>query len=141
MHFARHFLLEANAEMGRQLTSFGAAAEAQLRGHQWRGNLRELRNAIRRAVVLCVGDQLDSLDVGHEPAAVQPATVASDPTLPLTERIRRATDALEAQILVEALESAGGNKAAAARQLQIDYTTLHRKLKRHNLLGAVARRP
>ena len=39
------------------------------------------------------------------------------------------------------MESSGGNKAAAARRLQIDYTTLHRKLKRHDLLGTVARRP
>lgn len=141
LHFARHFLLEANAEMGRQLTGFAAGAEAQLLGHSWHGNLRELRNAIRRAVVLCVGDSLDSLDLGDEVAMPQETVVTSDPSLPLTERIRRASDALEAQILVEAMESASGNKAAAARLLQIDYTTLHRKLKRHDLLGAVARRP
>ena len=51
----------------------------------------------------------------------------------LADRVRRATDQLEAQILVETIRECGGNKAKAARALQIDYTTLHRKLKRHNL--------
>ena len=58
----------------------------------------------------------------------------TDPDLSLTDRIKSATDALEARILGETLETTGGNKAAAARALQIDYTTMHRKLKRHGLL-------
>jgi len=55
--------------------------------------------------------------------------------LSLTERIRRASELLEASILRDTIEQLAGNKAAAARQLGIDYTTLHRKLKRHGLAG------
>ena len=49
------------------------------------------------------------------------------------ERVRRATEALEARILRDTLDASQGNKAAAARLLQIDYTTLHRKLKRYDI--------
>jgi transcriptional regulator of acetoin/glycerol metabolism len=47
--------------------------------------------------------------------------------------LRHATDVLEAQILRATLAACEGNKAAAARSLSIDYTTMHRKLKRHGL--------
>ncbi|MCA8966235.1 MAG: two-component system response regulator, partial [Planctomycetes bacterium] len=53
----------------------------------------------------------------------------------LAERVRGATAALEAEILGRTLRDCDGNKAAAARALGIDYTTLHRKLKRYELDG------
>ena len=53
--------------------------------------------------------------------------------LPLARRLQAASDELEAEILTRTLAQCQGNKAAAARALQIDYTTLHRKLKRHGL--------
>ena len=59
--------------------------------------------------------------------------------LPLRERVRQATDSLEAHIIRQALTEADGNKAAAARALQIDYTTLHRKLKKHGMLTMAPR--
>ena len=142
MYFAGRFLAEANAEMGRQVTGFAAAAELLMRSHDWPGNLRELRNAIRRAVVLCTTEELGAGDLRLERGIAEVAveTIDSDAALSLTERIRHAMEGLEARILRETLDSVAGNKAAAARALQIDYTTLHRKLKRHGLL-AMARRP
>ncbi|MBL8728701.1 MAG: sigma-54-dependent Fis family transcriptional regulator [Planctomycetes bacterium] len=140
VHFARWFLTESNQEMGRHVQGFTPAAERLLRQQTWPGNLRELRNAVRRMVVLGSSHELDVSDVqgclspalgaapSHEPAA-------GDDRLPLADRLRAASDALESQILAETLAACSGNKAAAARALQIDYTTLHRKLKRHGLLA------
>ena len=136
--FARRFLLEANREMGREIRGMSAAAEQALREQPWPGNLRELRNAIRRAVLLCSDTELDVSDlrsgddVAPAPVAVTAGTLGDD--LPLADRIRHASDVLEAQILRQTLDATGGNKAQAARRLRIDYTTLHRKLKRHGLL-------
>ncbi|MBL9078556.1 MAG: sigma-54-dependent Fis family transcriptional regulator [Planctomycetes bacterium] len=141
VHFARLFLAESNQEMGRHVRGFTAAAEQALRQRAWPGNLRELRNAVRRMVVLGGSHELDRGDVDAALAAtpdhgaVAHAAEADDASLPLAERLRAATDALESQILAATLAAHGGNKAATARALQIDYTTLHRKLKRHGLLA------
>ncbi len=141
VHFARWFLAESNQEMGRHVQGFTGAAEQLLRQQTWPGNLRELRNAVRRMVVLGSSHELDVSDVqGALCTAPGPAiagtNAAGDDDLPLIERLRLASDALESQILSATLAACGGNKAAAARSLRIDYTTLHRKLKRHGIRGA-----
>jgi two-component system, NtrC family, response regulator HydG len=141
VHFAKLFLAEANQELGRRLLGFTAAAEAALQRQPWPGNLRELRNAVRRAALLATADELDApdLQLGAELSATAgieataPASLPDGSAQPLAERLRLASDALEAEILAATLAECGGNKAAAARALRIDYTTLHRKLKRHGL--------
>jgi DNA-binding NtrC family response regulator len=142
VHFARLFLAEANLELGRHVQGFTKAGEAALRQQPWPGNLRELRNAVRRMVLTASTTDLDVCDLDlppvAEPANEGAAGVTRTPApdgqdLPLAERLRLATDALEAEILTATLTHCGGNKAAAARALRIDYTTLHRKLKRHGL--------
>lgn len=137
-HFARSFLAEANIEMGRRVDGFTVAGEQALRRYSWPGNLRELRNALRRMVMMATNSELDETDVGIATAATPAAPVvapstATHPEQPLAQRMQNATDALEAEILTQTLASCNGNKAAAARTLRIDYTTLHRKLKRHRI--------
>ena len=131
-HFAKFFLAEANREMSRQVEGITTGAEEELQRHAWPGNLRELRNIIRRGVLMCAGRELDAVDLNR--ATSPELTAPPDSTLPLGEQVRAAADALECSILRQALQREGGNKAAAARALQIDYSTLHRKLKRHGLL-------
>jgi two-component system, NtrC family, response regulator HydG len=138
VHFARLFVAEANDELGRRVDGFTPAAEQVLRRHPWPGNLRELRNSVRRAVLLASAHELDAADLGLDPApehAAPTGPVAGEDDRSLPERLQAASDALEAEILTRTLEQHGGNKAAAARALRIDYTTLHRKLKRHGLGG------
>lgn len=136
--FAQAFLQEANRELGRRVEGFSQAAEKWLAAQPWPGNLRELRNAVRRAVLLCSERELDidgfsgSQDIVGDD--VNPDSTPSGEGS-LADRVRHATDELEARILAETLAQCGGNKAAAARALQIDYTTLHRKLKRHQISG------
>lgn len=138
VYFARAFLAEANVEMGRRVDGFSEAGEAVLRQHPWPGNLRELRNAVRRLVLLATSTELDASDLGilDPQPSNQPsisALAAGADMEPLAKRLRQATDALEAEILRQTLAACDGNKAAAARTLSIDYTTLHRKLKRHDI--------
>jgi DNA-binding NtrC family response regulator len=116
---------------------FTAAGELALRQQTWPGNLRELRNAVRRMVLLGSSLELDACDLRLGPAPVPESVLVAeaDSDVSLAERVRLASDALEAQILSSTLAACGGNKAAAARTLRIDYTTLHRKLKRHGISG------
>ena len=141
VHFARTFLAEANVEMGRRVDGFTEAGEQALQRYSWPGNLRELRNAVRRMVMLATNTELDETDVGTQGSPSQatpvvPLASAGDSEQPLQKRLQHATDALEAEILVQTLAACDGNKAAAARTLRIDYTTLHRKLKRHGISGS-----
>jgi DNA-binding NtrC family response regulator len=131
---AQRFLAEACADMGKPVRGFTPAAQQLLHAHSWPGNLREVRNAVRRALVVCAGPELDAADFALGPAAATHAPRDAEAAeLPLAEQVRRASDGLEAEILREALRRHDGNKAAAARALQIDYTTLHRKLKKHGI--------
>lgn len=138
VHFAHLFLAQANIEMGRRVDGFTANAQLALRRYAWPGNLRELSNTVRRMVLLATSRELEEIDVGmpdgsdaSPPIALLQAT--TDELQPLTKRLQMATDQLEAQILMQTLTQCSGNKAAAARTLRIDYTTLHRKLKRHGI--------
>src|SRR5690606_19328233 len=117
VYSARRFLAEAAAEFGAACRGFTPAAERALVQHPWPGNLRELRNAVRRAVVVGHGDEIDvdALDLDVRPARARVPVEGGAPDLPLAERLRRATDALEATILAETLARFGGNKGAAAR--------------------------
>jgi len=138
LHFAQRFLAEANTELGRCVGGITPAAAQALRQHRWPGNLRELRNVIRRAVLTAAGSELDASDLDLHAELPTGGGDPSDPAtkgMPLAERVRAASDRLEATILKETLDACVGNKAAAARQLHIDYTTMHRKLKRHGIPG------
>jgi DNA-binding NtrC family response regulator len=140
VHFAKLFLAESNQDLGRQVQGFTPSAESWLQGQQWTGNLRELRNTIRRTVLLASSHELDAADLTSSGTASSASTprrteAVADADLPLAERLRAATEELESEILRSTLAACEGNKAAAARALRIDYTTLHRKLKRHGLLG------
>jgi DNA-binding NtrC family response regulator len=102
--------------------------------------LRELRNAIRRIVLLATSSELDEEDLKELSVSSGNETIerlrdVTDDMLPLAKRLRQATNSLESEILGQTLAACEGNKAAAARALQIDYTTLHRKLKRHGIIA------
>ena len=109
-----------------------------LRSYRWKGNLRELRNAVRRMVLLATNTELDEkdvqiLEVGQQSQNLRSQSTSTGSNESLAQRLQGANDRLEAEILSQTIKTCRGNKAAAARALRIDYTTLHRKLKRHGL--------
>lgn len=139
LHFARIFLAEVGEELDREGLTLTLETEEALLAQPWLGNLRELRNAVRRAGLLSPNGQLDPRDLtaSQAPAPADPTSAASaldfQAGLPLTEQVQAAAAELEKQWISQALADASGNKAEAARRLGIDYTTLHRKLKKHDL--------
>ena len=78
----RHFLVRFAAEEGKRIRAVNADALALLNAHPWPGNVRQLENAIFRAVVLADGDEIGAPEfpqLGHQPARmVAPAIVPSD---------------------------------------------------------------
>jgi two-component system nitrogen regulation response regulator GlnG len=107
--------------------------------YRWPGNVRELRNVVRRAVLLADSRveplHLALLDPPSDAGALGPGELAEgfDGSVPFKEIVRRAVIRVERQILVQVLAQTSGNKAEAARLLQIDYKTIHKKVRDYGL--------
>ncbi len=132
---ARYFLRRHAQENGRPfLKEFTADAMARLVSYPWPGNVRELENVIERAVILCSeGERIDTdalrfLDLGARPKQPE-LSEAPSPEAPLPDVL----DRIEREELVRAMEEAQGSKAAAARALGINRSTLYYRLRKHGL--------
>ena len=121
------FLKEFSAANGGGVTGIDAQAMKAIEDYPWPGNVRQLRNAVEKMVVLAGSARLTLDDVPVEIAAGA-AKSAALPAAGIGAPGQTLADAERAQILM-ALESAGGNKSRAADALGISRRTLHRKLK------------
>lgn len=117
--FADLFIRQANAELQRQVDGLDAAAAELLVQHSWPGNLRELNNVMKRAVLLARGSQITATELQQAMGPVRQNTV---PTLH--------DEADERKRIEEALRQTGGNKAKAARLLGIDRKTIYNKMEK-----------
>lgn len=117
--FADLFIRQANAELQRQVDGLDAAAAELLVQHSWPGNLRELNNVMKRAVLLARGRQITAAELQQ---AMGPVRQNAVPTLH--------NEADERQRIEEALRQTGGNKAKAARLLGIDRKTIYNKMEK-----------
>ncbi len=132
---ARFFLKRHAKEASRlHLRDFSADALARLVSYPWPGNVRELENVVERAVIICSdGERVDAadlkfLDLGARPRAPEVRDVTEDGAS-LPEALER----IEREELVRAMEEAAGSKAAAARSLGINRSTLYYRLRKHGL--------
>lgn len=131
--FADYFLAQANAQLGRSVEAFDPAVKERLLAHSWPGNLRELRNVVKRAVLLTTGPQVQLNGLPAEvigglpaPRAVEHHTLAENLNL---EGLKGVSHSAEKQAILKALERNGFNKSRTAEMLNIDRKTLYNKLK------------
>jgi transcriptional regulator with PAS, ATPase and Fis domain len=128
-----HFLQKFCAEGARSVMTISQAATRALMAYAWPGNIRQLENAIERAVALSGGRaQVEAADLPPEiqQAADEPPTVAG---LPFPEEgidFDTFIAGIEREMIRRSLERTNGNKGAAARLLNLKRTTLVEKLKR-----------
>lgn len=121
--FADHFLRQANSELGRNVCGFAPEAAAMLARHTWPGNLRELKNVVKRAVLLNSTGYISRDDLE---LSMPPATAAATVT-PLHDAEG------EAGMIKNALAATGGNKSRAAQLLGIDRKTLYNKIDKYRI--------
>jgi two-component system response regulator HydG len=151
MLFANHFLQVTNAELGKRLKRFSPEVEAIFRSYVWYGNLRELKNVIKRATLLSDGDQIEAtslpFEISHynklqfdkapEPAAVNQMPnntveeLAETPRVVSETTLKGASIDAEYEMILRALKKVNFNKSKAAKLLNIDRKTLYNKMKQY----------
>ena len=122
----RRYLKEFSAANGGHVTGIDESALKALAAYPWPGNVRQLRNAVEKMVVLATGPTLGAADLPEEIASPAPVSDASRAPHVATQTTLAETE--KAQILA-ALSECGGNKSKAAALLGISRRTLHRKLR------------
>jgi DNA-binding NtrC family response regulator len=134
---AGHFLRQFSKEMGREILGFTETALAALQRYNWPGNVRELENAVERAVVLCRRPQIDVEDLPDSIQAfnsVQPSTPRTGDEVynrPLPLEV--ALEGPERRIIEAALQRNAWNRQATAAELDINRTTLYKKMRKYQM--------
>ncbi len=121
--FANHFLQQANEELGKDISGFDTQSTAAIQEYHWPGNLRQMKNLIKRATLLAQGNLITLTELGDE--LVNPAT-------PVTTMALHNEETEKDQIL-RALQRTNNNKSKAAQLLNIDRKTLYNKIKLYGL--------
>jgi len=132
---AGHFLRRFSREMGREILGFTEAAIAALQVYNWPGNVRELENAVERAVVLCRRPHVDVSDLPETVSGYRAVTrVAAEGDLGATAMpLQLALEGPERRIIEAALHRNAWNRQATAVELDINRTTLYKKMRKYGL--------
>jgi two-component system response regulator HydG len=152
MLFANHFLHQTNIELGKNIKRFSDEVEQIFRNYVWYGNLRELKNVIKRATLLTDGEEIEAsslpFEISHfsklqfekqpEPVYSSVATVPNSFT-EVTENPRNISETTlkgasidaEYEMILKALKKVNFNKSKAAKLLNIDRKTLYNKMKQY----------
>ncbi|MFL6230914.1 MAG: sigma-54-dependent transcriptional regulator [Pyrinomonadaceae bacterium] len=117
---------------GRPARRLSPSALEVLRAHHFPGNVRELRNVIERAVIICSGTQIERHHIAPYPLD-QRARVRSEDTLTLP--IGTPLEEVERRMILRTLQKTDNNKTRAAELLQISLKTLHNKLRLYRERG------
>jgi two-component system NtrC family response regulator len=120
---AHHFKNKFSAQDGRSSLSFSAEALAIIESYLWPGNVREMENCIKRAVIMAEGAQINGEDLG----------LSASSTMEEPINLRQVRDEAEYKALVKALARVDGNIAKAAELLGVSRPTLYDLMNRHGI--------
>ena len=136
---ADYFLREFCGKYDRE-RSISEKGYRRLVGHEWRGNVRELRNCVERAVILSEGETVDFKDLAQPEAKEGNAAGKADPAVRMEwtalsdMKLEEALAACEESCIRQALAESGGNRAEAIRRLGLSRRTFYRKCAQYGIL-------
>jgi two-component system response regulator HydG len=137
--FAQHFLELANAELEKHVSGFHDDVLHIFKKYSWPGNLRELRNVVRRSVLLTQSDaiKMETLPVEivfekktNHPPATEPTVIKTDAPTDLKSMAEKT----EREMIINTLIKVNYNKSKAATLLKIDRKTLYNKIRQYKIL-------
>jgi transcriptional regulator with PAS, ATPase and Fis domain len=128
--FARKFVYEAGRELNKQIKEITDEAIVFLTNHNWPGNIRELKNVMRRAVLFAEGDIISQECINF---LIREQSQSLENNIPPNLSFRDALTTIEKKLISDALIKAGGNKTKAAKLLDMSYRRLFEKIKEYGL--------
>ncbi|RRB00783.1 sigma-54-dependent transcriptional regulator [Larkinella rosea] len=134
--FAEHFLELANEQLEKNVQGFDDEVKEKLKEYYWHGNLREIQNVVKRAVLLSQTDLITLECLPYEIISpsyqMEDSGAAVSPTTP-ANNLKSVSENAERAAIIKVLEKTGYNKTKAAEVLNIDRKTLYNKLKAYDI--------
>lgn len=124
---AQYFMDRYCKRFNKKSKSFTYAASNMLMDYDWPGNIRELKNVMERLAIMCENNLITQTDI-KDNTSIHSKVGAT------AKSLKDQIDQTEKHIIKNTLENVSGNKALAAKLLQINRTTLYSKLEKYNLL-------
>ena len=125
---AEFFRQKFSDELHKDTTGFSADAERLMLGHSWNGNIRELQNRVRRAVLISKTPVIAAPDLNINRFSKDNAVKDIHDLRPIKD------DEAEKRLIIRTLESCNGNRTKAAKMLNINPTTLYRKMNKYGIM-------
>jgi two-component system response regulator HydG len=143
LQLAEHFLALANEELGRNVTRFAPEVTESLLNYKWPGNIRELKNVVRRAALLTEGEEVQikalplEMTINSRPMMSESGSSSYAenpyPVKEIKHDLKNAAMEAEYETILRVLREVNFNKTKAAEILKIDRKTLYNKMKANNL--------
>lgn len=134
--FAEQFLKQANQQLDKSVEGFEPAAQQILNRHHWHGNLRELGNVVKRAVLLCQGKKIDESCLPSElvhPENEEHTEIAIDMNGSIPSSLKAVVEQAEKTAILEVLKKTNNNKSKTAELLEVDRKTLYNKIAQYDI--------
>ncbi len=130
---AEHFMEKYNTSFGRQVKRISPSVISTMMNYTWKGNVRELENIIKRAIIQTDGDCINSIDIPagdhrYENDATPDIETAIEHNIPFKEYMKSIAMDAEMKYLITALKSHKGNINKVAQMMNVDRKTIYRKL-------------
>lgn len=129
--FAEFFRVKANEELGKAITSFSEEVLNFFKSYSWPGNLRELKNCIRRSVLLSTQTQIGMETIPME--MVEAVSVKEEEMNDDSYDLKAFQEKNEKEKIIQILKEVKYNKSKAARMLNIDRKTLYLKIEKYRI--------
>ena len=133
--FASHFLKIANADLNTEISGFSPEVEQIIMKYPWYGNLRELKNVVKRSVLMSNGNQIEKDVLPNEIVYPEPSAHLVNGAMEVESNsiLKNASYEIEKQLIVKTIQEAGYNKSKAAEMLNINRKTLYNKIKLYDI--------
>jgi DNA-binding NtrC family response regulator len=134
---AYHFLAQFNHSLGKDIVGFEASAVNKLRQYHWPGNVRQLRNAIERAVILCDQEQISLRELPFADdfeQLIEHIPTTNEELKRIKKEVRqKAVGEVEKNFILNALTLSDWNVTQAAKQVGLQRTNFHNLMKKHGI--------